>query len=171
MIANDWGFVAFAADIYGADLQIVENITERIELATFYRSNSDVFGSRIRAAVEYVKSLDQVDSDKVALFGYCFGGTGVLQYALNGNDDVAAIVSFHGGLSSLPEDPMTVGPKVLVLSGGEDDATSDVMDLEITFDNVNASWEITRYSGIEHGFTVFDDGKSSSGQINTAQPP
>jgi dienelactone hydrolase len=164
MIANDWGFVAFAADIYGADLQVVENMTERVELATFYRSNPEVFGSRIHAAVEYVKTLDQVDAEKVALFGYCFGGTGVLQYGLNGNDDVEAIVSFHGGLSALPENPVTFGPKLLVLSGGDDDASTDIMDLEVTLDSVNASWEITRYSGIEHAFTVFSEGKFSKNE-------
>lgn len=161
--------VAFAADIYGADLQVVENVTERGELATFYRSNPDVFGSRIQAAIEYVKGLEQVDANNVALFGYCFGGTGVLQYAMYGNDDVSAIVSFHGGLSFLPETPLPFGPKVLVLSGGEDDATTDIMDLEITLDSVNATWEITRYSGIEHAFTVFTDGASAFAQRSLTQ--
>lgn len=161
MIAQEWGYVGFAADIYGADLQFVENTTERGALATFYRSNPDVFGSRINTAIEYVKNHPKVDASKVAVFGYCFGGTGVLQYGLYGNDDVNSIVSFHGGLSFLPEDPLPVGPKLLVLSGGEDDAVTDIMDLEITLDSVEAPWEITRYSKIEHAFTVFEDGTSS----------
>ncbi len=158
LIAQQWGFVAFAADIYGADLQFIEDLGERGEVATFYRSNPDVFGDRIRAAIEYVKTLEEVNPENVVLFGYCFGGTGVLQYGLYGNNDVAAMVSFHGGLSFLPDDPLTFGPKLLVLSGGEDDATTDIMDLEITLDSVNATWEITRYSGIDHAFTVFSDG-------------
>ena len=161
MIAQEWGYVGFAADIYGADNQFVENITERGELATYYRSNPDVFGSRIRTAIEFVKAHPKVDPEKVALFGYCFGGTGVLQYGLNGNDDVNSIVSFHGGLSFLPEEPLPFGPKLLVLSGGEDDAVTDIMDLELTLDSVDASWEISRYSKIEHAFTVFEDGTSN----------
>jgi len=155
LIAQEWGFVAFAADIYGSELQYVENITERGQLATYYRSNPTIFGSRINAAINYVKGLEQVDADHVALFGYCFGGTGVLQYGLYGHNDVSAIVSFHGGLSFLPEEPLAFGPKVLVLSGGEDDATTDIMDLEITLDTANATWEITRFSGVEHAFTVY----------------
>jgi dienelactone hydrolase len=162
MIAQEWGYVGFAADIYGVDPQFVANMTERGQLATFYRSNPDIFGDRIRAAIDYVKAHPKVDPEKIAVFGYCFGGTGVLQYGLYGNDDVNSIVSFHGGLSFLPEDPLPFGPKLLVLSGGEDDAVTDIMDLEITLDTVEAPWEITRFSKIEHAFTVFEDGTTSS---------
>lgn len=167
MVSDDWGFVGFAADIYGSDLQTVSNITLRRELATFYRSNPDVFSSRIAAAINYVKSLDNVDTDNVALFGYCFGGTGVLQYGLLGNNEVNSIVSFHGGLSFLPEVPETFGPKLLLLSGGDDDTSTEIMDLEMTFDTAEASWEITRYSGIQHAFTVFTDGKFWRGLISS----
>jgi dienelactone hydrolase len=158
MIAQDWGWVGFAADIYGADLQTVPNITERVGLINFYRSNPEVFGSRINAAIELVKAYDNVDPENVAIMGYCSGGTGVLQYGLYGNNNTKAIVSVHGGLSSLPEAPEIFGPKLLVLSGGDDDATSDIMDLELTLDGAEAPWEITRYSGIQHAFTVFQDG-------------
>lgn len=87
--------VGFAADIYGSDLQFVESREERGQLATFYRSNPDIFGARIQSAIDLVKSMPEVDSDNVALFGYCFGGTGVLQYGLYGNNDVNAIGTYR----------------------------------------------------------------------------
>jgi hypothetical protein len=70
-----------------------------------------------------------------------------------------AIISVHGGLSVLPnitqvDDPTTL-PQVLVLSGGQDDTSTQVMDLEHTLNATGATWEITRYSGIEHAWTVF----------------
>lgn len=74
MIADDLGYVGFAADIYGADKHIVEDIAERRTLATLYRSNATLFSERIQAAVELVKSFPEVDSDNVAVIGYCFGG-------------------------------------------------------------------------------------------------
>ena len=157
MLAQDLGYVGFAADIYGADLHFVEDMDQRIELASLYRDNATLFAERIWAAVELVQTFDEVDPERVALIGYCFGGTGVLTYALTGYEHVTAIVSFHGGLGSLPDAGPAVQPKVLVLSGGEDDASTDIMDLEATLDNATATWEITRYSGIEHAFTVFDD--------------
>ena len=77
-----------------------------------------------------------------------------MTYALTGYDDVKAVVSFHGGLGSLPPVTVNVEPKLLVLSGGNDDASTDIMDLEMTLDKANATWEITRYSDLDHVFTV-----------------
>ena len=128
-----------------------------MELANLYRGDPALFSSRIQAAVEVVRGMDNVDPEKVAIVGFCFGGTGVLQYAMQGVNDVTAIVSIHGGLRQVLNQPadFEVTPPVLILSGGEDDASSDIMTLEKTLDFVNATWEITRYSDINHGWTVF----------------
>jgi dienelactone hydrolase len=133
-------------------------MTLRRELYTTYVSDTALFTGRIQAAVDAVKAIPGVDPDRIALAGYCFGGSGVLMYALLGlNESVAAIVSIHGGLAFNPPAGPTVGPKLLILSGGDDDASSSIMDLETAFDTANATWEITRYSGIEHAFSVFSD--------------
>ncbi|CAJ1965305.1 unnamed protein product [Cylindrotheca closterium] len=160
-VMEQWGMVAFAADIYGEDFQTVPNITERRDLANFYRSNPDVFGSRISTAIQYVKDLPSVDETMVSVFGYCFGGTGILQYVLgeHGDQDVASMVSFHGGLSFLPENATGLATKLLVLDGGADHPASSIMDLEMRLDASPASWEITRYAGIEHAFTVWEDAR------------
>lgn len=80
MIADALGYVGFAADIYGADKHIVNDITERRTLATLYRSNATLFSERIQAAVELVKTFPEVDAENVALIGYCFGGCVFLCY-------------------------------------------------------------------------------------------
>ena len=51
-----------------------------------------LFVSRMQRAVEEVKTFDVCDGDNVAIIGYCFGGTGVIQYAFSGRDDVKAVV-------------------------------------------------------------------------------
>ena len=157
LVAEDLGYVGFAADIYGIDKHEVTDIDERRELATLYRSNSTLFVSRIQTAVDEIKALPEVDSDKIAVIGYCFGGSGVITYGLVGAEGVVGLVSFHGGLSDLPEADAVMEPKLLVLSGGEDDTATEVYDLENTLNAANSTWEITRYSGIEHAFTVWDD--------------
>lgn len=157
MLAEDLGYVGFAADIYGADKHKVDDRDERIALAGLYRGNATLFASRIQAAVDEVKTLEEVDSDNVAIIGYCFGGTGVITYGMLGGTGVNGLVSFHGGLSNIPEAGSVMEPKLLVLSGGEDDTATQVYDLEATLDAANSTWEITRYSGIEHAFTKFDD--------------
>ena len=69
----DLGYVALAADIYGKDLHEVPDINDRIEQVTLYRSNPDLYLSRMQKAIDQVKALDDVDSDEIAIIGYCFG--------------------------------------------------------------------------------------------------
>lgn len=152
----EMGYVGFAADIYGMNDHFVE-AERRGELATLYRKNVTLFVQRIKAAVDLVKTMDGVDPDNVAVIGYCWGGSGVLEYALTGQDDVKALVSFHGGLAGISDAGPAIVPKLLVISGGDDDTSTDIVDLENTLGAANASWEITRFSGIEHAFTVFSD--------------
>lgn len=176
------GYVAFAADIYGSDLQQVESFDVRIEQATFYRTNYTLFVSRIQAAVDLVAAHELVNPDEVMMLGYCFGGTGVVDYAFSGLNNVKAVVPFHGGLTSLaPIEDDNIYPYVLIQSGGIDDAHGNNTELEISLNGANATWEITRYSGkslvgryvhnseilgtkltswtsigVDHGFTVWD---------------
>lgn len=141
------GYVGFAADIYGSDLQQVEDMEERVNLTTLYRTNYTLFVSRIQAAVDLVAAHELVDPEKVLLIGYCFGGTGVVDYAFADLKNVKAVVPFHGGLTSLaPVETEVVYPYVLVQSGGVDDAHGNNTELEMMLNMANATWEISRYS-------------------------
>lgn len=42
------------------------------------------------------------------------------------------------------------------LSGGADDSHGNQTQLESAFNDANATWEISRYSGVQHGFTIWD---------------
>jgi dienelactone hydrolase len=70
------GYVAFAADIFGANLQEDLDFPLRIELVTNYSTNPELYVSRIQSAIDQVKMLDSdVAMDEIALVGYCFGGS------------------------------------------------------------------------------------------------
>lgn len=70
------GYVAMVADIYGADLQYVESMDDRIALVGKYASNPDLYFSRIQKAIDQIKLLeDDVDVKEIAIAGYCFGGS------------------------------------------------------------------------------------------------
>lgn len=88
----------------------------------------------------------------------CFGGTGVLTYSFLGATDVVGAVSLHGGLTDFPTD-QTINHPVLVLSGGDDDTGTQVDDLEASLNAASATWQITRYSKIQHGFTEYSDNR------------
>merc|ERR1719491_529404 len=121
---SDAGYIAFAADIYGADLQ--ENLTfnQKKELAIKYRTNSTLYVQRMQLAIDTVLSnVEDVDLvGRIAIIGYCFGGTGVVQYAFSGATDAEVAVAFHGGLTDLPPAESKIHARVVVLSGGIDDA-------------------------------------------------
>jgi dienelactone hydrolase len=108
------GYVAFAADIFGAGLQEIPDISTRANLTRIYRSNMTLFVQRIQRAIDQVKTYDFVDTDNIAVIGYCFGGTGIIQLAFSGNSDVKVVVSFHGGLTSLPNVTTDIMPYTLM---------------------------------------------------------
>lgn len=68
MLAEE-GYVAFAADIYGSDLQQVEDFAIRREQAGLYRQNYTLFVSRIQAAVDLLKEHELVDPEKIVMIG------------------------------------------------------------------------------------------------------
>jgi dienelactone hydrolase len=141
------GYIAFAADIYGSEYTQVEDFGMRVNLTGTYRSDYELFVSRIQAAVNVLANHELVDAGKILMLGYCFGGTGVVNYAFSGLQNVKAVVPFHGGLTSLaPIQTDVIYPYVLVESGGEDDAHGNNTELEMSLNNANATWEITRYS-------------------------
>eukprot|EP00434_Breviolum_minutum_P037852 symbB.v1.2.033562.t2/scaffold4190.1/size43252/1 len=153
------GYVAFAADIYGQGTP-VENMQDWGAAAGAHRGNPDLYMSKIHAALDTVKTLDFVDTSKIAVIGYCFGGSGVVNMAILGVD-VLGVVGFHSGIqtsSRVQWDATTnnavVKAKVLLHSGVDDDAATDVAMLEQEFEAAGATYEIVRYGkDVYHSFT------------------
>merc|ERR1712003_203881 len=133
----------------------------RIEQATYYRSDPELFVKRIQAGIDQVMNHPNVDVDNIFVAGYCFGGTGSIDYgfAADALDNVKAVVPLHGGLTPLRAvQTDAVKPYVLVLSGGVDDAHGNTTELELHLDAAQAEWEISRYSNAQHGFTKWGSG-------------
>merc|ERR1712157_327104 len=66
-------------------------------------------------------------------------------------------MGIHGGLTPLRAvQTDVVMPYVLVLSGGVDDAHGNTTELEAHLDGASATWEISRYSHGQHGFSKWD---------------
>lgn len=149
MAANEGGYVAMVADIYGAEFTNVDDFPTRVELATKYRSDPELFVSRIQAGIDQLMAHEAVDSNLIFVAGYCFGGTGAIDYAFSPGalKNVKAVVPIHGGLNPLRAvQTDVVQPYVLILSGGVDDAHGNTTELEAHLDGASATWEISRYS-------------------------
>src|SRR5690606_18156168 len=93
------------------------------KIATQYKTDYKAYQHRIKLALEALKKQHPT-TDKIAVIGYCFGGTGALEVARAGFD-VTGVVSIHGGLAKDPSranNPITT--KVLVEHPAADKSVS-----------------------------------------------
>jgi len=149
------GYVAFAADVFGADVRPTE--AEASTVVGGYYGNRELWRSRLSAA--YARLVDEpaADSSRLAAIGYCFGGSSAIELARLGVD-LRAVASFHGGLSKGEEgDAERIRAKLLVLTGAADPVVPD--DAVKAFEDdlrtaPEVDWQLVSYSGAMHAFTV-----------------
>jgi dienelactone hydrolase len=148
------GYFAFAADIYGKGV-LAKTPEEAGKLAGIYRSDRNLMRSRINSALTEMKKQKLVDADKIAVIGYCFGGTTAMELGLSGAD-IKGIVSFHGGLEfPNSEDFKNIKGKVLICHGSDDPyATLEaVMKVQMQLKEAGVNYQINIYSGAVHSFS------------------
>jgi dienelactone hydrolase len=152
------GYVALAGDIYGADTRPSSN-EEASSLAGRYYGDVELFRARVLANLDALRADPRVDASRIAIMGYCFGGSAALEAARAGAD-VRGVVAFHGGLgTSAPAEPGSITASVLVLTGAEDPVvpTEAVDTFEDELRNAGVTdWQVTSYSGAMHAFAVPD---------------
>jgi len=149
------GYVAFVADMYGKGVR-PKNAQEASALATKYKSDRPLMRQRIKAALEELKKNKNVDPNRIAVIGYCFGGTVALELARSGAD-IRGVVSFHGGLDTPnPEDAKNIKAKVLILHGADDPFVppKDVAAFEEEMRTAHVDWQMIFYSNAVHAFTT-----------------
>ena len=157
------GYVALAADIYGEGVRPKDS-KEASAQATLYKSNRLLYRHRIRLALEALKAQADVDPDRLAVVGFCFGGTGALEAARAGLP-VRAVVSLHGGLDYQPDlDPLAITAKVLVCHGADDPNVppKDVAAFQDEMRKTKADYVFIAYGGAVHAFTQKEAGNDPS---------
>ncbi|KLJ01046.1 dienelactone hydrolase family protein [Luteimonas sp. FCS-9] len=150
-------YVVLVADVYGKDVRPTTD-AEAGPVAKALRDDRPTLRARARKAVEVLKAQPQVDGTRIAAFGFCFGGTTVLELARDGVD-LAGVVSLHGGLSTpLPAAAGVVKAPVLVLNGAADQSVSaaDIAGFEREMDAAGADWQFVNYSRAVHCFAEAD---------------
>ncbi|QIH33051.1 dienelactone hydrolase family protein [Sphingobacterium sp. DR205] len=147
------GYIAFIADIYGEGNIPADN-TAASKIAGHYKTDYKAYQQRISAALDQLKKVG-ADPKKIAVIGYCFGGTGALETARAGLP-VAGVVSIHGGLSKSADRPnAAINVKVLVEHPAADKSVSkeDYDGLVKELNEGKADWQIITYANSGHTFT------------------
>src|SRR5581483_8216085 len=148
------GYVALAGDPYGNGIETAD-LQEAIKLATELMTDPTKFRARGRAGLDKLASLPQVDSNRLAVIGYCMGGTFALELARSGAP-VKGVVSFHGGLATqAPAEPGKTKAKILVCHGADDPFVppAQVNDFAEEMTKAGVDWQLISYGGTVHSFT------------------
>lgn len=149
------GYVALCVDIYGKGVR-PKNMQESSQQAGKYRGDVALFRSRLNAGLRQLRSRINVDSNRIAAIGYCFGGTGVLELARSGAD-IQGVVSFHGGLSNAtPESSKNIKCKVLVCHALNDPVVPRAQfDAFLTeLNEAKVDYQVIAYNVDSHAFTA-----------------
>lgn len=155
-------YVVLVADVYGRDVR-PKNAEEAGKAAMALKRDRAGLRARMLKAVEALRAQAgsaPLDARHVGAFGFCFGGTAVLELVRSGAALVGA-VTLHAGLDAdPPAAPGTVKTPLLVLNGAADKAVSrdDVARLQAEMTAGGADWQWVDFGGAVHCFAEADAG-------------
>ncbi|MGH8125242.1 MAG: dienelactone hydrolase family protein [Rhodanobacteraceae bacterium] len=151
-------YVIFMGDMYGKDVR-PKNSRQASAASGALMADRPRLRKRVTAAFDQLKKLAAqhaapIDSARLAAIGFCFGGTSVLDLARTGAD-VAAVVSFHGGLGT--DDPALakhIRARVLAMNGADDRGTMpDAPAFRKEMQQSPAPWQFVVFGGAVHCFS------------------
>ena len=124
-LAENWaklGYVSFAADIFGYGEGILpKDVPEMTAQTAIYSKDRALMRARTQAGFDALVKNPMVDAAKIALIGYCFGGTVGVEFGSTGAPLVAN-VAIHGSFRDhAPGWAKNVKGKFLILHGAEDE--------------------------------------------------
>jgi dienelactone hydrolase len=149
------GYVVFVGDIFGKDV-LPKTVPEMTETITIYNKDRPLMRARAQAGFDVLRANPLVDTSKLAVVGYCFGGTVAVELAEMGIP-VVGMVSVHGSFRDFaPANANNIKGRVLILHGAEDQVAplDEVNKLIGDLRAAKVNFELEVYSGAQHGFTA-----------------
>ncbi len=148
------GYVGFALDLYGKGVR-GGNPEQNRALMQPLLDDRGMLQRRMKLGLDILRKQKEVDGERVAAMGFCFGGLCVLDLARTGVD-IRGVASFHGLFSSPGNTADTkIKAKVLVMHGWDDPMVppDDVLALATELTSMGADWQIHAYGNTMHAFT------------------
>ncbi len=148
------GYVGFALDVYGKSEIGSDDANTRANMEAL-KADRTGLQERLNLALLAMLEQPEVDINKAAAIGFCFGGLCVLDLARIGAP-LAGVVSFHG-LFDAPgnTEGNKISTKVLALHGWDDPLATPnaVVALGEELSAMGADWQIHGYGKTVHAFT------------------
>jgi carboxymethylenebutenolidase len=159
------GYIAMADNFAAAGYVVIAP-----KWQTFNRSSDDeTVGQLINDSVDYLKSRDDVDADRLGLTGFCAGGRYTMLFLPQMSDTFKSGVAWYGfpyrgaDNQSRPVDFLGQLESPMLIIHGTHDQPSKISEIYQYATELNASdkyFELKVYQGEPHGFMI-DDGQLS----------
>jgi len=147
------GYVAFAADMYGAGVTTGDPKKAGELASQFY--GKPLMAERARAGLDQLLATGLVDAGRVAAIGYCFGGA-VAQVLAYSGAPLTGIVSFHGSLVPASAEAAAKNhAKFLICHGAVDPfiKAEEITAFTKAMEEGKFDYQFISYAGAVHAFS------------------
>jgi len=167
IIANEFGYSAFAMDVYGKGKR-GNSVEECQALMNPLIGDRAELQKRLAGGLAAAKTQAGVDASKAAAIGFCFGGLSVLDMARAGHD-LLGVASFHGLFRPAENIPQPkIKAKVLMEHGWNDPMATPENVLAIAKEFAGADWQLHAHGKAVHSFTTRGANNAAMGTIYDA---
>jgi dienelactone hydrolase len=151
------GYAAFVADFYGQGKRLTRADTDMMRYAGELNADRLLLRARLKAGLDSLQAMPEVDATRCGAIGFCFGGLCVLDMA-RGGLGVKGVVSFHGSYAGLPFPSEPISAKILICHGWDDPFCTPeaTVGLATELTEAGADWQIHAYGRTAHAFTDED---------------
>ena len=155
-------YVVLVADVYGTAVR-PKSPQEAGAASGALKADRAKLRARMQKAVDALRAQAgraPLDPRRIGAFGFCFGGTSVLELVRSGAA-LDAAVTLHAGLdAATPAAPGSVRAPLLVLNGAADKSVprDDVAKLQAELTAGGADWQFVDFGGAAHCFAEADAG-------------
>ncbi len=149
------GYVGFALDMYGRGV-LGRSKEENAALKKPFIQDRRLLQKRVLKGLETASCLPYVDSKKIAVIGFGFGGMCALDLARTGAD-LKGVVSIYGHFDPPPSDLIkSIRGKILILHGYNDPVApqEELRGFEKEMNEAKVDWQAHVYGNTMHAFAA-----------------
>ncbi len=147
------GYVAFAIDMFGEG-KVATHPDDAKKFASKSMEDPKKAKKIFDKAVSILKERDDVNKDKIAAIGYCYGGAVVLNMAAMGSD-IDLVGSFHGAISGDMKFKKGDDIRVYIFNGADDPmvTSKQLAAVRKSLNDAEIRNTIENYPNAKHAFT------------------
>ena len=147
------GYAVLLADLYGRRFA-PDQRGEAMDVMKGLRADREQLRDRLLGVLGAAIEQEEIDDERVAAIGFCFGGQNALDLARSGAD-IAGVASFHGLFDPPGLPPQPIRAKVAAYHGWADPLVPPeaVVALAKELTAAGCDWQVHAFGHVGHGFT------------------